>query len=382
MPARLLTLDTLPDLVDALASASRVAVDTEFHAERRYIPKLFLVQIYVPSGEAWIVDPLTPDLLGALSEPLRAVSWIVHGGSQDIRLLGRALGGMPDEVLDTQIGAGLLSERFPEGYGTLVQRFLGRTLPKASTLSDWSKRPLSAEQLQYAVDDVLRLPELWASIERQLVVRGRQDIAKQACADARQRALREPPPEDAWRRFAAAEGMSPQARSILHEITSWREALAQERNQPVRTLLGDGSIVELSKRPPRAKEGILANRRFPRSAQKHVGAIWEAIERGRQRPEREAPPCPERYSAPWRALQVMKAWAVQLGHELGVSPRLVLNDDLLAALALDAPTSSDEVAARLGPWRHALVGDAAWEWFGGGRRLGMQGAQVILGSTH
>jgi len=382
MSARLVTLETVPDLVDALASATRIAVDTEFHAERRYIPKLFLVQIYVPGGEAWIVDPLTPDLLESLSESLRAVSWIVHGGSQDIRLLGRALGGMPEEVLDTQIGAGLLSERFPEGYGTLVQRFLGRTLPKASTLSDWSKRPLSAQQLQYAVDDVLRLPELWASIERQLAERGRQDIAKQACADAREKALRESPPEDAWRRFAAAEGMPPRARSVLQEITSWREALAQERNQPVRTLLGDGSIVELSKRPPNTKDGILANRRFPRSAQKHVSAIWEAVERGLQRSEQDAPPCPERYSAPWRALQVMRAWAVQLGHELGVSPRLVLNDDLLAALALDAPTSRDEVAARLGPWRDALVGDAAWEWFHGSQRLGMHGSQVILGPTH
>jgi ribonuclease D len=378
MPARLLTTDNLPHLVDALASAPRVAIDTEFHAERRYVPKLFLVQIHIPGDEAWIVDPLMPDVLDALAAPLRGVPWIVHGGSQDIRLLARALGGVPEEVLDTQIGAALLCERYPEGYGTLVQRFLGRTLPKASTLSDWSRRPLSPDQLKYAVDDVLRLPDLWGAIEHRLVERGRLDVAKLACADARARSMVESDPNEAWRRFAAAPGMTPRARSILQELTAWREAVAQERNQPARTLLGDGTIVELAKRPPATQDGILANRRFPRSAQKHIAEIWAAVERGRQRTDAQAPACPERYSGPWRSLHVLRAWAVQLGHELALSPTLVLDGELLDALALDPPTSRPVVAERLGPWRDALVGDATWAWFCGSQKLGMIGSDSTL----
>jgi ribonuclease D len=378
MPARLLTRQLIPELTASLADAERVAVDTEFHAERRYVPDLYLVQLYVPHGDAWIVDPVDEGMLEAIAPALRSVPWLLHGGSQDIRLLGQALGGVPESVLDTQVGAGLLSERYPEGYASLVQRYLGRTLPKTSTLSDWSQRPLSEEQVKYAVDDVLRLPELWAAIARRLDESDRAEIAALACREARDRHLSEPDPQDAWRQFAAAPGMSARARSVLQEVCAWREAAAQERNQPPRTLLGDGTIVELAKRPPSQRDGILANRRFPRSAQKHIGAIWNAIERGRNRSERDAPPCPERFSGPWRALQALRAWVLHVGHEQAFSPKLALDDDRLADLALHSPSTRSDLAQRLGPWRDRLVGDALWAWLDGQTRLSVGPSGLIL----
>lgn len=377
MPARLLTADLLPSFADALETAERVAVDTEFHAERRYVPKLYLVQVYVPGGEAWIIDPLDGGILQKAATALRSVPWIVHGGSQDIRLLGSALGGVPEVVLDTQLGSALLNERFPEGYASLVQRFLGRTLPKTSTLSDWSRRPLSAEQLRYAMDDVLRLPELWQAIEHRLEDAGRLEAAHLACAEARAQHLIEPEPTESWRRFAAATGMTWRARAILRELCTWREALAQERNQPPRTLLGDGSVVELSKRPPRTRDGILANRRFPRSAQKHIDAIWSAIERGRACREADAPSLPERYSSRWRAMHASQAWAKLVGHEVQVSPRLVFDDERIESLVMAPPQTREELRQRLG-WRDLVVGDLTWSWLRGASAMRFDGGTPFL----
>lgn len=363
-----------------LATADRIAIDTEFHAERRYVPELFLVQVQVPGADAWIIDPLVDGALEDLAEALVAVPWIVHGGSQDVRLLSRALGSIPDEVLDTQIGSGLCGPRFPQGYGALVQEHLGITLPKAATLSDWSKRPLSPQQLDYAIDDVTRLHALWGAIEKRLIARDRLEIARQACREAALAAVGPPDPVDAWRRFGAAEGMRPNQLAVLREVAGWREATAQANNVPPRAVLSDGIVVELAKRPPPDGDRILANRRFPRGARKHVPDLVECVRRGLAIAESDAPRCVHRYSGPWRTAATLKAWALTQGHDDQWASSLVLPDRLIGDLALSRPSGRSDLAEQLGPWRDALLGDALWELLSGRLVLAIDAGAVRIGS--
>ena len=372
MPVRLLTPADVSAFVEAMNGVDRVAVDTEFHAERRYVPKLFLVQVQVPGGDAWIIDPTVDGLLEACAEALRSTSWVVHGGSHDLLLLDLALGGLPDTVFDTQIGAALVSERYPEGYGSLVSRYLGIVLPKSATLSDWSRRPLTPVQVKYAADDVTRLLQLWDAIASAARDAGRLDLVSSACDDFKRISVQRSDPREAWRRFAAAEVMPARARLVLQELTTWREQYAQDANLPPRAVLGDGSVVDLSKRPPASAAAILENRRFPRGAAKHVDAIWAAIVRGQAAPAANAAPCAERYSRPWRAIRALHAWAVQEGHDRSWSPALVLPDHRLEELVLSPPQDRVALAASLGSWRDALVGDALWSVLSGQATFTMQ----------
>jgi ribonuclease D len=349
----------LPDLLAQLGGAERVAVDTEFHAERRYWPELFLVQVQVPGADAWILDPLKGELEAA-GEALVSVPWLVHGGSQDLRLLQRALGTVPDDVYDTQIGSALCGERYPQGYGTLVSEHLGLQLPKASTLSDWSRRPLSDEQIAYAIDDVARLPALWAAIEAKLVALDRLDTARQACAEFRADSIADVQPREAWRSIHASAGMNGAQRSVLRELCAWREQTALDSNVPPRAIVNDGVAIELSKRPPATRERLLANRRFPRHAKRYVDDLLGCIERGLASAPDEHPRCVERHTAPWRLAATLRAWALIEGHRQRWAPRWVLPDDRIDRLALARPADRSALADELGPWRDALLGDDLW----------------------
>ena len=167
MATRLVNSDNLHEFRAQLSSARRIGVDTEFHAERRFIPLLLLLQIHVPHHDTWIVDPKRPNALRQIREELLACEWIVHGGKTDLVLLLEHLNGLPDVVWDTQIGAGLLELYYPSPYGRLITKYLGIVLNQDSTLSNWAKRPLSTTQIRYAAEDVTQLDELWTSISEQ-----------------------------------------------------------------------------------------------------------------------------------------------------------------------------------------------------------------------
>jgi len=373
MSPRIARAADLPELIDQLGRAERVAVDTEFHAERRYIPELFLVQVQIPGADGWIIDPLVDDLLPGIADALCRVPWLVHGGSQDLRLMHRALGGLPEDIVDTQIGAGLAGERYPMGYGKLVSAHLGIDLPKSATLSDWSQRPLSPEQLRYAIDDVARLPELWGAIVAEVEALGREEHLAAACRDYRAHWMVEPEPADAWRRIAAAEGMDARSRSVLREVCAWREKKAQDKNQPPRSILHDGLVIEVSKRPPGSVGALLANRRFPRSARRYVDDLMAAIRRGLDTDPSDVPPHVVRHSEPWRAAAVVHAWSLVLGRERRWAPSLVVPSHVVHQVLLDPPSSRSHLAHVLGDWRDALVGDDLWALWSGEAALALPG---------
>ncbi len=353
MTVRTATLDDVPELTDGLGQAETIAIDTEFHAERRYLPALFLVQLRLPEGDTWLVDPLIDGLIAALAPALRRPTWILHGGRWDMEILQSALGGLPDLVLDTQIGAALAGTWWPAPYASLVERYLGEQVDKSATLSDWSRRPLTEQQIAYAASDVAQLHDLWSAIHERLVALDRTDLVLAACAEARQRAIDGPDPFSAWRRLGAAASLTRQQAAVLQEIAAWRLDRARTLNQPERAVIGDASMIELARQQPTNKVALSANRRLPKSLHKNAEPLLERIALAVNRPPVAWPPSVRRRTPEWQTVAFLEVWASALGEAREfaaglVLPRTVLEDVVLAA---------DEAGVRdaLGSWRPELA---------------------------
>lgn len=353
---RLATAADLPLILADLDRAPRIAIDTEFHAERRHRPKLYLVQFHVDGGGTWIVDGLDAPLLAHLARPLRAVTWVVHGGIQDLRILDHALGGLPETVLDTQIAAGLVESGYPAPYGLLIERHLGITLGKTATLSDWSRRPLSVEQLSYACDDVLLLLRLWDTLAASAQGLGHGGALISACEEAREEASADPS-EASFRAIARLAAITPTQACVLQELVQWREEVARAEDQPARSVLGDGIALELSRRQPSTLDGLTSDRRMPRAIVKRHGvAIIDRIQRALARPEWAHPRFVGREGPAARKVAFLELLVASLGDADGFSPRLVGPRERLERLILADDTSREAVRAALGSWRDDLCG--------------------------
>lgn len=356
-PVRLLSPEDLDEALSELAGADLLYVDTEFHAERRYLPRLYLVQVHVVGGHTWIVDTKPQGALAPLRDALLARPWVVHGGSQDMRLLYAALGGLPPVILDTQIGAGLLESWFPAPLKDLCDRWLGLHLPKAATLSDWSRRPLTPDQLRYAGDDVALLPRLWGRLEEDLRASGRLPLAEAACAQAREQILSPPPADLSWRHIPGTTVLSRHQAAVAQELAAWREESARKLNQPARSILSDGLLTDLARHQPLTHDALLVNRRMPkRVVARHGDELLDRIARSRRRPEWAWPHPVRPGTVESRRLALLRALAEAAGHQHSWGPRLVLPELLLRDISVLTPLDRARTGELLGAWRDELAG--------------------------
>lgn len=352
------------EAVDTISAAPVIAIDTEFHAENLYYPRLYLVQVHVPGTGTWFIDPLDDETFRRVSPALLAPTWAVHAGGQDLRILSRALGGLPARIWDVQIGAGLCGGGYPSSWNRLLQRFLGVTVAKTETLSDWSRRPLSVAQLGYAADDVERLLPLLDVLHARLAAQGRSAVFAAACDEARQLALA-PDDEDLWRPLAGTSHFTAEQASILRELTLWRETVARREDRPARTILSDGLLKDLARHTPAHPDALRTNRRFPAAVVKrHGDDLLSTIAAGRARAASDPPIVIEPESVAFRRLLWFQAWAQALGHAEDWSPRLVLPDRVLASAAANRP--------ELSGWRAELVRDALSQATAGRHALALE----------
>ncbi|MBZ0103657.1 MAG: ribonuclease D, partial [Thermoanaerobaculia bacterium] len=202
-------IDRAEDLVAAAEgwrAAGEIAVDTEFVFERTFRPQLGLIQV-AGGGDIALVDPRAVGDLAPLAAVLRdaATRKLLHAASGDVAVLRLATGEVPAPLLDTQVAAAFAGLGAGLSYAALVRELLAIDLPKHETRTDWLRRPLSAEQLRYAAEDVLHLPPVAAELERRLAALGRLDWALEESARL---AIGEesPAPDEAWRRHAGRDG--------------------------------------------------------------------------------------------------------------------------------------------------------------------------------
>jgi ribonuclease D len=363
----------LTELVRELAGEPRFALDTEFHGERSYWPRLALIQIAWPGGLA-LIDPLAidPAPLGAL---LAGTSCMVaHAADQDLTILERACGSGPSQLFDTQVAAGFVGLGSPS-LAAAVERLLGVRLAKGDRLTDWTRRPLRVEQRAYAASDVEHLLALHEALVEKLEAAGRLQWAIDECEERRQRVRTRPAPETAWWRIKGSRQLRGSARGVAQEVAAWRERTAEQLDVPARYVLSDLALAGVVQRPPRSREDLQSIRGLDgRMRDNTAKDLLDAVEAGLALPtERLNLPESDRIDrslAP--AVTVIGAWLAQRASELELDPALLATRHELTQLLQNRPSRLAEGwrAELVGaPLQRVLSGDAAIVLRDGGRRI-------------
>src|SRR6185312_1227419 len=215
-----------------------------------------LVQVSADS-DAQCVDPIALNDLSPLTRVLTSQSTIkvMHASRQDIEVL-LPVTGLVRPVFDTQIAAALTGLPAQVGYAELVRRLIGRELPKTHTRTDWSRRPLSPEQIEYALDDVRYLLPLKSLLEEQLQKLGRtQWLTEELCALEDDRSF-STEPENAWQRIKGLRGLDDERLRLAQQLAAWRERRAIERNRPRGWILDDTAVREIVLQVPRSIQAL------------------------------------------------------------------------------------------------------------------------------
>lgn len=255
-----LYIDT-PSSLDAfcqqLGTAAWIALDTEFLREKTYYPKLCLIQIATPEVVACI-DPIALDDLSPLLEIIfdEGITKVMHSGRQDMEIFYNLHGKPPSPVFDTQIAALLLGYADQIGYANLVKEMLGVELDKLHTRADWSLRPLSADQLKYAADDVVYLADIYRKMTAQLTEMGRLawlsgDFERLASPE-----LYDNPPGQAWLKVKGGNRLKGASLSVLQALAEWRETTAQQKDRPKGWILRDDALVDIARHQPLSMEAL------------------------------------------------------------------------------------------------------------------------------
>ena len=355
-------------LAERAAAHGRVAIDTEFVSERRYQALLCLAQVAVPDPDAPdgvrtdVLDPLgdaPPDpapLARVLADP--EVEVVVHAGRQDIAILRRVWATQVTRVFDTQLAAGFIGFGNQESYESLVRKVLGVRLKGSEGFTKWDRRPLTAQQLEYAADDARLLLALGEEIERRLEERGRLDWAREECR-ALEESSDERDPDRVFERLPRLGRLGEAARSVAREVVEWREETARAMDRPPGYILPDHALIELARRAPSDRAGLEQIRGLPAQTLHRRGdQLLEAIERGRSRPAPPAPPEPgPREPADAPLVSLAQALVRHRSMEEGVAVELIATQAELSTMvsALRRGEDSDRVRAAHG-WRRELVG--------------------------
>ncbi|HUO87513.1 MAG TPA: HRDC domain-containing protein [Thermoanaerobaculia bacterium] len=363
-------------LAAEIAAAGFFALDLEFVSESRYVPNLSLLQVGwgdPDSPEVALVDPLATDplpIVDLVADP--QVEVVLHSAQGDLALLAERFGIVGRAVWDSQVAAGFVGLGDQVGYGALVEQLTGVVLDKAAQFTNWSRRPLSDEQLHYAVDDVWYLPRLWRELVARLEAGGRLGWVAEESARVARVAARRPAPEEMFRRIRGWERLPPEARTAVRALAAWRERQALAGNRPPQWLLRDAVLLEVARRQPetvgelRGVRGIQEN-----TVRRHGEAILAALAAGAEPPE-----------APQRGRRLparVAGWGASLSgliqercRAVGIAPRFVASradaEELLRWWVENRdgePTgqgAAEPDLPLLAGWRREIAGQAALDW--------------------
>ena len=362
MPTAHINTETeLQKFCDELAEVPVMAFDTEFVTENTYRPELCLIQVATERGLA-IIDPLAVGNVSAFWRALATptLTTVVHAGRTDIEFCLYATGSLPARLVDVQLASGFVGLEYPSGYSSLVYKLLGQSISKHETRTDWRRRPLSERQLEYAVDDVRYLGEIWETLEARLVELGRmewfEDEMARWTADIRDAVERE-----SWQRVSGNTGLDGRALAVLREIWRWRQEEAVRSNKPPRRILRDDLMVELAKRKSADPKRILAVRGMEwRVHKRWIPDIVAAVDRALVLPKSDLPRLVPREKGPQAAVlgQFLFSALGSVCRELKLAPSLVGGpNDIREWIAWRNDTDGRVAKPRLAEgWRAEIVG--------------------------
>lgn len=343
----------LDDVIDSVLDGSRYAIDTEFHREKTYFPKLALVQIRWGTQTA-LIDPLAVDprrLARLFSSEILAV---FHAAQQDLEVLRHASLEAPRNIFDCQVAAGFVGFSTPS-LATLVQAVKKTSLSKGDRLTDWLRRPLTDQQCAYAADDVVHLFDLHDELTRQLTELGRVDWVSDACAELASRPTGPQDPSDAWLRLKEVRALKGSARGVAQALAKWREERAMRSDLPPRRVMSDMALLGISQRVPKSVEELANTRGVD---DRHLSAeyckeIMTAVRDGAKNsivlPSTENDDV-DKFARP--ALTLITAWVGELARKHKIDATLLATRSDITAFLRQSPN------ARLREgWRATLIGD-------------------------
>ena len=352
----------LADLVERLSAHSHLAFDTEFVSEHTYRSQLCLIQVAAP-GILAVIDTLKVRELDAfwrlMTVPGRTT--VVHAGREEMGFILHAISTRPSSLFDVQVAVGLVDHDYPAGYASIVRRFLNLPTNKGETRTDWRQRPLSQAQLDYALDDVRHLEQIWRKLEGKLASKGRTAWMDEEMA-AWQDDVEESFIRKRWRRVSGLSGLSRRELAVARELWHWRDSVAESRDMPPKRVLRDDLLVELCRRKSADQQQIAAIRGMQRSDLRHImNGLSEAIARGLELPEEECPGG-ERFRAPPAQLAVLGQFLATamagMCRQMQLAPALVgtssdMRDLLAHKLGYQA---ADREPLLVSGWRAEVVG--------------------------
>lgn len=346
------TADALTAFAERLTHQPEFALDTEFMREKTYRAELCLVQIAF-GNTAVCIDPIAlPDLSALVPAMTGSAVKIMHAARQDLEVLLPAV-GMVQPVFDTQVAAALAGFPSQIGYAELARRLLGVELDKAHTRTDWSRRPLSPEQQEYALDDVRHLGALRAQLLEQLGAKGRiawleEELAALGNADTLRVA-----PEDAWKKVKGLPTLDEPRQRLAQSLAAWRERRAVERNRPRGWILDDTALRELVLRLPRSLDELGKLAEMQESVVRKCGEELLALVRDAGIPD-PPPPLPRRERPDPSLLATVKRLA---DIAAGVAAELSIGTEVLATRReLERLAAGRRDVSLLRGWRADVLG--------------------------
>ena len=377
------TTEALDELCERLSKSEFVTVDTEFMRENTYWPELCLVQI-ANEEEAAAIDPLADgidmtSLLNLLTDNEEVLK-VFHAGGQDVEIIVNLTGKTPHPIFDTQIAMMAISQSEQIGYANLVESWLGITVDKGARFTDWSRRPLTDRQIEYAIGDVTHLSELFPKMLKKLIKTGRGawlDAEMDKLADVSNYVV---DPDQAWRRIRQP-GRNPQVLGRLKVLAAWREGEAQHKNIPRGRIMRDETLADIASHPPKQQKDLAKVRGLSGAWRDNdIGKrLMKVLEKAEPLDKDEIPAKMKR-GAPLGKEGALVADLLKLllkirAREIDVASRLLTKAEEMEALAAgirDLPV--------LQGWRYEVFGRDALELVEGKLAFAVKGGKLAM--TH
>ncbi|WP_412774690.1 ribonuclease D [Nitrobacter sp.] len=372
------TTDELTSVCARLARHPTITVDTEFLRETTYYPLLCVVQM-ASRDEAVVVDALAEGIdLKPFFELMsnERVLKVFHAARQDIEIVWHQAGIIPYPIFDTQVAAMVLGYGDSIAYDVLVERITGYRPDKTHRFTDWSRRPLTEEQLEYAVADVTHLRDVFADLDADLKKRDRSDWVSEEMDVLTSPKTYDFHPERAWERLKTRV-RKPKDLAVLMEVAAWREQEAQKRDVPRSRVLKDDAVGDIATHAPTSPERLAALRSLPKGFEKSQwGAdIVAAVQRGLARDPHSLPKIekPRNNSNGAATVELLKVLLRMTSERHAVASKVIATvDDLEQIVADDAA----DVGALRG-WRRELFGEAALALKHGRLALAIEKGRVV-----
>jgi ribonuclease D len=373
----------LAALCQTLATYPFVTVDTEFLRETTFWPKVCVIQVACDDRAA-AIDALAEGLdLTPFFELManKDVVKVFHAARQDVEIIWNLAKLIPEPLFDTQVAAMVCGYGDQIAYGELAQSICKVTLDKSSRFTDWSRRPLSDAQVDYAIADVTHLRDIYKALRERLEKTGRLSWLADEMATLCSRDTYEQRPDRAWERYAH-RARKPRDLAVLIELAHWREHEAQTRDVPRSRVLKDDILMEVASAAPRGAEALGDLRAFPRGMERsRAGAeILAAIERGLARDPKTLPRVDRerRGNGGGATVELLKVLLRQVAEKQGVAAKMIATTEDLEALASD---DKADISALKG-WRRELFGAKALQLKHGRLALTVENNRVVTLEYH